>query len=232
MGQKQHLVRNAIYEAAIDLFATHGFDETTVEEVAQAAGVSRRSLFRYFSSKDDLLAHSVMNYQHVLQTAIESCPPGTSPLKLMRAAVSAGARHVDSEVLTRTVIEISSRTVSARQAQQSRMMELADSLEEAFKRTLRITQKGDSRPRLYANLTVVILNVAIQSWFGGEHENIPAAAEQELYETMRVFSEEADNLPPIELQEKRRRSTPSRGVQTVPRRSKTKTLRKSTKERR
>jgi len=37
-------------------------DETTVEEVAQGAGVSRASFFRYFSSKDDLLAQNVLKY--------------------------------------------------------------------------------------------------------------------------------------------------------------------------
>ena len=215
-GQKQHLVRNAIYEAAVELFAERGFDDTTVEEVAQAAGVSRRSLFRYFSSKDDLLAHSVMNYQHVLLKAIESCPPGTSPLRLIRAAVEAGARHTASEPLTRTVIDLSSRSASAMKAQQSRMVDLAESLAGALARTLRISQKSDSRPRLYANLIVVILNVAIQSWFEGKHEDIPVAAEQELYETMRVFSEEIGAVGSSESQDKTQSSAPRSKQLSVP----------------
>ena len=54
-SRKRQLVQDAIYEAAIDLFTKKGFDETTVEELAEAAGISRRSFFRYFQSKDDLL---------------------------------------------------------------------------------------------------------------------------------------------------------------------------------
>src|SRR5437899_1533793 len=47
-ARKQRLVRDAIWDAAIDLFAQEGFDETTVDDIARAAGVSRRSFFRYF----------------------------------------------------------------------------------------------------------------------------------------------------------------------------------------
>ena len=225
-GQKQHLVRNAIYQAAVELFAERGFDETTVEEVAQAAGVSRRSLFRYFSSKDDLLAHSVMNYEHVLLKAIESCAPGTSPLRLIRAAVEAGAQHTNSEPLTRTVIDLAYQSASAMKAQQSRMIDLAESLAGALARTLRISQKSDARPRLYANLIVVILNVAIQSWFEGKHEDIPLAAEQELYETIRVFSEERDVLDTRESHDKTYSSAP-RGRQASISKASGKTPRKS-----
>ena len=69
--RKQQLVRGAIYEAAIDLFGKKGFDQTTVEEVAQAAGVSRRSFFRYYPTKDDLLAQGVVLYGAALTSATQ-----------------------------------------------------------------------------------------------------------------------------------------------------------------
>jgi mycofactocin system transcriptional regulator len=41
--------------AALELFARNGFEETTLEEVAEAVGISRRTLFRYFASKNDMV---------------------------------------------------------------------------------------------------------------------------------------------------------------------------------
>lgn len=47
--------RTAVVAAAIDLFARQGFDQTSVEQIAQAAGVSRSTFFRQFGGKDDVV---------------------------------------------------------------------------------------------------------------------------------------------------------------------------------
>lgn len=44
-----------ITRVALDLFAANGFDETTVEDIAAELGINRRTLFRYFSSKNDMV---------------------------------------------------------------------------------------------------------------------------------------------------------------------------------
>ena len=76
-ARKQQFVRDAIWDAATDLFAEKGFDETTVDDIAEAAGVSRRSFFRYFSSKSDLMAHGMVSYGAELSEAIELAPNPT-----------------------------------------------------------------------------------------------------------------------------------------------------------
>jgi len=45
----------AVVAAALDLFATHGFEATSVEQIAQAAGISRSTFFRQFGGKDDVV---------------------------------------------------------------------------------------------------------------------------------------------------------------------------------
>ena len=131
--RKQELVRDAIYEAAIDLFEAKGFDETTVEEVALAAGVSRRSFFRYYASKDDLLAQGVIQYGAALTAAIETCPSTLGLFETVQETVFAGIKHTSSaQVLTRRIIQIAKRSISARKAHDSRLMDVEDSVAAAY----------------------------------------------------------------------------------------------------
>ena len=80
-ARKQELVRNAIWDAATDLFAEKGFDETTVDDIVKNAGVSRRSFFRYFSSKSDLMAQGLVSYGTALTGAIAACPRNLLPFR-------------------------------------------------------------------------------------------------------------------------------------------------------
>ena len=51
----RRLAQTELTSVAQDLFLEHGYEETTVDQIAAAAGMSKRTFFRYFSSKDDLV---------------------------------------------------------------------------------------------------------------------------------------------------------------------------------
>jgi mycofactocin system transcriptional regulator len=54
IGRQPSTSRAALSHIALQLFLERGFDETTVDDIADAAGIGRRTLFRYFASKNDL----------------------------------------------------------------------------------------------------------------------------------------------------------------------------------
>ena len=89
-SRKQEFVRDGIFEAAIDLFVHKGFQETTVDDVALAAGVSRRSFFRYFTTKDHLLGHNMVKLGDVLVAAVAASPAESSANQVVHDAVMAG----------------------------------------------------------------------------------------------------------------------------------------------
>lgn len=60
--RKHQLVRRELEDAAWELFLSVGFDQATIEAISLKAGVSRRTFFRYFQSKEELLSASVQDF--------------------------------------------------------------------------------------------------------------------------------------------------------------------------
>ena len=194
--RKRQLVQNAIYDAAIELFAKRGFDETTVEEVAEAAGISRRSFFRYFESKDDLLALNTVNCGEVLRSTVTSCPASLDRLDVMRETVFAGVEFTKAQPHTRQIIEISRRSASARQAHLSRLMEVQDRLAAAFSAREKARSQRYMRPVLLAGISQLIINTATASWFLGHDKDLTTAVEEAFVDLARLFCNEPVSLGP------------------------------------
>lgn len=192
-SRKRQLVQDAIYDAAITLFARKGFDETIVEEISEAAGISRRSFFRYFETKDDLLALNTIHCGECLVAAVKACPASFSPLDVLREAVLAGARFTEAQRHTRQIVEIAERSKSSRQAHLSRLMEVHESLDLVYMVRIKGASQYDLKPHLLAGLTLLILNSATAAWYKGEHKDIEAAAKQGLLHIAQMFSGESSS---------------------------------------
>lgn len=72
---------------ALDLFTTQGFDETTVEQIATAAGVSRRTFFRYFDSKAAVVWNEFDAEVRELRAAFAAVPPEVGLMTAIREVV-------------------------------------------------------------------------------------------------------------------------------------------------
>ena len=78
--------RERLVVAAVDLFADRGYDDTTVAQIAERAGVTRSTFFRYFPDKRDLLVAGQETLSRLLAEGIAEAPAAATPLQ----AVSAG----------------------------------------------------------------------------------------------------------------------------------------------
>jgi len=81
---KKRQTRQAIADKAMELFATRGFDRVTVAEVAEAAGVSQKTVFNYFPSKEDLFYDEVPAREAALVAAVRERQPDESILVALR----------------------------------------------------------------------------------------------------------------------------------------------------
>lgn len=86
--RKRQLVRDELSEAALKLLAWQGFEATTIDQITAAAGVSRRTFFRYFRSKEDVIIEFLASLGTQLCGELAARPPQEPPAVALRHAVA------------------------------------------------------------------------------------------------------------------------------------------------
>jgi AcrR family transcriptional regulator len=85
--RKKARTREALHDAAMELFSRQGFDGTTVEEIAAACEVSPRTFFRYFPTKEDVLFGDSGERSAALVETLAAQPLDLTPLAAIHAAM-------------------------------------------------------------------------------------------------------------------------------------------------
>ncbi|MEW1658714.1 helix-turn-helix domain-containing protein [Streptomyces sp. NPDC093707] len=85
----RQLASQEILKTALRLFTEQGYDETTIAQIAREAGVSQRTLFRYFGAKEDLLGGGQDRFGQVLMDTIGEQPADAGVWEALRAGVAA-----------------------------------------------------------------------------------------------------------------------------------------------
>ncbi|MFF5669909.1 TetR family transcriptional regulator [Streptomyces hygroscopicus] len=93
--RKKQRTRDAISDAAITLFVERGFNEVSVAQIAEAAEVSKRTLFAYFPTKEDLVVHRMADHETESARVVRARPAHTAPLDALRDHFLDGLRRRD-----------------------------------------------------------------------------------------------------------------------------------------
>jgi len=102
--RKKLETRTALEAAALRLFAERGYEQTTVDDIAEAADVAVRTFFRYFQSKQHVLFGDVaLGIAARLRTALRERPAKETPVEAVRAAL--GAMELDDAEQQRQVLD-------------------------------------------------------------------------------------------------------------------------------
>jgi TetR/AcrR family transcriptional regulator, regulator of mycofactocin system len=86
-GRRRVTSHAELEQAAFALFAAHGFDATTVDEIAAAAGIGRRTFFRYFPSKNDIPWGAFEQELERMRVRLKACPPEVPLMDAIRLAL-------------------------------------------------------------------------------------------------------------------------------------------------
>lgn len=86
-----------LQKAALELFATQGFEETTAAQIAQRAGLTQRTFFRHFGDKRDVLFHGQDVFVKAFLGGVDAAPPDTPPMGLIASALASGSSLFTNE---------------------------------------------------------------------------------------------------------------------------------------
>src|SRR5262249_38492501 len=95
--RKKRETRQALARAGVQLFVERGYDATTLADIAEVAGVSTRTIFAYFPSKEDILFASFETMHEALAQSLAERPAGQDPLAAVSVFILASA-HQETEL--------------------------------------------------------------------------------------------------------------------------------------
>ena len=184
-GRRQ--VRTALALAALELFAARGFEATTVDEIAERAGVGRRTFFRYFRSKEDVVFPDHEERLAEVVRLLENAEDSEPALEVVgrTAEIVLEGYLAEPEVSLR-------RFALTRQVPSLRDKEIAsiDGYERVFARYLRGRFAGESngplRAAVAASAVVAAHNHVLRQWLKSAGE---IDAHQELQNALRLVRE-------------------------------------------
>lgn len=165
--RKKAQTRLALEDAALELFATKGFDATTVDEIAAACDVSRRTFFRYYASKEEVFSGEHEDEETAVFEFISARPASEPALTSLRAAVVAMADDLgaDRERLL-AKMRIIQQTPSLESTALQHSSEMVDRIVEALVARSEGEPAADDvfRMRLVTQAAIGALRAAIERW--------------------------------------------------------------------
>jgi AcrR family transcriptional regulator len=173
--RKRIETRRRTMEAGLRLFAEHGFEETTVEAIADAANIAPRTFFRYFPAKVDLLFADHEDQVALLRGILGERATGETVARAVRRAALTGVERTVIEdpklYLTRSGLESAIPAARARGRQLDADFE--DAIATAIADERGVDPAGDLPARLEARVLWSATRAARQVWLANEGRQDP-----------------------------------------------------------
>ncbi|MFK0173497.1 TetR/AcrR family transcriptional regulator [Streptomyces sp. NPDC090306] len=165
----RQLAAQEILDTALRLFAQQGYDETTVAQVAREAGVSQRTLFRYFGTKEDLVGGSQERFVALLTQAVRDQPLDTDVWGALRAAFEASLSLHASPEQALERLRLVHRTDSLRAAYLGKRVRCQEELLPLLEaRAPSPDTEGALRTRAVVATAFAVLDAAMAAWVEGD----------------------------------------------------------------
>jgi AcrR family transcriptional regulator len=184
MGRWEPNARGRLEQAALELYLERGFEQTTVAEIAERAGLTERTFFRHFADKREVLFAGAGVLREFLVSTVTDAPESAAPIEAVAAALEAAGALLQE----RREYSLRRQAVIAANAglQERELIKLA-SLASALAEALR--QRGVTEPAasLTAEAGIAVFKIAFERWIGGPGQReLPQVMRESLDELKAV----------------------------------------------
>ncbi|WP_225821095.1 TetR/AcrR family transcriptional regulator [Streptomyces naphthomycinicus] len=169
--RKKRHTRESLLRAALELFTTKGYEQTTIDEIAEAVDVSQRTFFRYFAGKEDVAFAVQRMTEAAFVEAVRARPAHEAPMKALRQAFLEGWDTIRGTVESVVPVELylrMYRTIDATPALLAAHLRRSAAAEEALARVLAeregVDADTDPRPRLTVAVFGGVIRVTERQW--------------------------------------------------------------------
>jgi AcrR family transcriptional regulator len=161
MGRWKPDARSRLEQAAMELFSERGFQETTVAEIAERAGLTERTFFRHFADKREVLFSGGSVLEEEIISALDRTPKSLSAIDAVGVAVEAGgALFAGRRGYAQQRQAIISANAELQERQRIKLASIAYALAQALRR------RGVTDPAAFlaAEMGVAVFRIAFERW--------------------------------------------------------------------
>jgi AcrR family transcriptional regulator len=163
--------RGRLEQAALDLFGERGFEQTTVEDIATRAGLTKRTFFRHYADKREVLFGAGAEFQQVFVDSLAAAPPSATPLEAVAISLQAGGEMLEGR---RDFARRRQRVIAANPELRERELVKLASVAAALTEGLQERGVGEPAASLAAETAMAVFRVGFERWLAdGETRSLP-----------------------------------------------------------
>lgn len=177
--RKLRLMRAQLAELALTSLLERGFDAVTIDELAAAAGISRRSFFRYFATKEEVVTCAFDATGDALLAEFGRRPRSEPPLRALRSSLQIVIDAFERDpARTRATLRLIRRTPALRGQFLLQQEDWAEQLAAAMRARLPKGVRAPLLAQLTARVGVAAIDAAMTAWIEHEDQELGALADE------------------------------------------------------
>jgi AcrR family transcriptional regulator len=153
--------RGRLAGAALELYSERGFEQTTVAEIAERAGLTERTFFRHFADKREVLFAGAGELQELVVNAVANAPDDAAPIDAAVTGVEAAAALLEDR---REYSRQRQAVIAANAELRERELIKLASLASAIADTLRRRGVGEPAASLAAEVAIAVFRIGFEGW--------------------------------------------------------------------